>query len=136
MGILNGGWVSNRCSATTIGVLALIATPVVLVAVACGASVAPPVASEPTASIDITEVVANTRAAMETVTSFRVQGRTEYPAFCAEAIISGVSPARPNGKDVIDTCLEVRKAGLAGIDFFPIPYDREADRAQWEEVYS
>lgn len=77
MGILNGGWVSNTCSATTIGVLALIATPVVLVAVACGASVAPPVASEPTASIDITEVVANTRAAMETVTSFRVQGRTE-----------------------------------------------------------
>ena len=77
MGILNGGWVSNTCSATTIGVLALIATPVVLVAVACGASVAPPVASEPTASIDITEVVANTRAAMEAVTSFRVQGRTE-----------------------------------------------------------
>jgi hypothetical protein len=64
------------------------------------------------------------------------QVQSEYPAFCAEAVISGVSPARPNGKDVIDTCLEVRKAGLAGIDFFPIPYDREADWAQWEEVYS
>ncbi len=62
--------------------------------------------------------------------------RTAYPSFCAEAIISSVSPGRPDGNEVFNACLEARNAGLAGIDFFPIPYEREAEQAQWEEVYS
>ena len=62
--------------------------------------------------------------------------QTGYPGFCAEAIISGVSPGRPDGNEVFNACLEARNAGLAGIDFFPIPYEREAEQAQWEEIYS
>ena len=59
-----------------------------------------------------------------------------YPDFCAEAIISGVSPGRPDGNEVFNACLEAHNAGLAGIDFFPVPYEREAERAQWEAIYS
>ena len=62
--------------------------------------------------------------------------QTVYPDFCAEAIISGVWPGRPDGMEVFDACLQARYAGLAGIDFIPAPYEREADRAQWEEVYA
>ena len=62
--------------------------------------------------------------------------QTAYPDFCAEAIISGVSPGRPDGHSVFNACLEARHAGLAGVDFFPVPYEKEAERAQWEEFYA
>ena len=62
--------------------------------------------------------------------------RSVYPGFCAEAVISGVSPGRPEGNKVFKACLDARNAGLAGIDFFPIPYEREAEQAQWKEIYS
>ena len=59
-----------------------------------------------------------------------------YQGFCAEAIISGLSPRRSDGNEVFRACLDARSAGLAGIDFIPIPYEREADRAHWEKIYS
>lgn len=62
--------------------------------------------------------------------------QSAYPGFCAEAIISGVSPGRPDGDKVFKACLEARNAGLAGIDLFPVPYEREAEQAQWKEIYS
>lgn len=37
---------------------------------------------------------------------------------------------------MLSACLDARRAGLAGIDFLPSPYEREAERAQWEEVYA
>lgn len=62
--------------------------------------------------------------------------QTEHPGFCAEAVISGVSPGRPEGNDVFDACLDAKSDGLAGIDFSPVPYDREAEAAQWDSIYS
>ena len=62
--------------------------------------------------------------------------KTKYPGFCAEAVISGLSPWRPDGNVLLDACLEARWAGLAGIDFIPTPYEREAKREQWDETYS
>ena len=62
--------------------------------------------------------------------------KTKYPGFCAEAVISGLSPWRPDGNVLLDACLEARRAGLAGIDFIPTPYEREAKREQWDETYS
>ena len=62
--------------------------------------------------------------------------QTEHPGFCAEAVISGVSPGRPEGNDVFDACLDASSAGLAGIDFFPVPYEREAEGDQWDTIYS
>ena len=61
------------------------------------------------------------------------QVQSRYPDFCAELIISGIRMAQPA---VINACLEARKAGLAGIDLFPTPYEREADPAEWKELYS
>lgn len=58
-----------------------------------------------------------------------------YPNFCAEAIISGLWTTRPDGKEAIDACLAARRDGLAGIDFIPTPYDREAAWAEWDEAY-
>ena len=60
-----------------------------------------------------------------------VQGR--YPDFCAEVIVSGIRTEQPY---VIDACLEARDAGLAGIDLFPTPYELEAERAEWNKLYS
>ena len=62
--------------------------------------------------------------------------QAEHPGFCAEAVISGVWAGRGDGNDVIDACLDARSAGLAGIDFVPMPYEREAETAHWKEVYS
>ena len=62
--------------------------------------------------------------------------KTKYPGFYAEAVISGLSPQRPDGNVLLDACLEARWAGLAGIDFIPTPYEREAKREQWDETYS
>ncbi len=59
-----------------------------------------------------------------------------YLGFCAEAIISVVSPARPEGDRLFDLCLEAKDAGLAGIDFIPILYELEAGRTQWEAIHS
>ena len=61
------------------------------------------------------------------------QVQSSYPDFCAEVIMSGVRTPQP---DVMDACLEARRAGLAGIDLFPAPYEREADPAEWNELYS
>ena len=61
----------------------------------------------------------------------QVQG--SYPDFCAEVIASGVRTTQP---DVVDACMEAREAGLAGIDLFPAPYEREADPAEWKKLYS
>ncbi|MDE2715762.1 MAG: hypothetical protein OXI33_01955 [Chloroflexota bacterium] len=62
--------------------------------------------------------------------------RNDHPNFVAEAIISGVSPARAGAQDVIDSCLQAHKDGLAGIDFLPVPYEREADGESWRKIYS
>lgn len=62
--------------------------------------------------------------------------RTKFPGFCAGAIISGLSPERPDGHEVLNACLEARKAGLSGIDFIPMPYEREAGRDHWNTIYS
>ena len=62
--------------------------------------------------------------------------RDIYPGFVAEAIISGVSPARPDGKDFLAACLDARNAGLAGIDFFSPPRASGSNRALWREIYS
>ena len=64
------------------------------------------------------------------------QAQAEYPEFCAEAVISGVWPGRPDGGDVFAACLDARSAGLAGIDFVPMPYSHEADRRHWDEAYA
>ena len=47
--------------------------------------------------------------------------------------MSGVRTPQP---DVMDACLEARRAGLAGIDLIPTPYEREADPAEWKKLYS
>ena len=59
-----------------------------------------------------------------------------HPEFCAEAVITGVWPGRSDGGAAFDACLEARRAGLAGVDFLPAPYQREAEPAQWEAVYA
>ena len=61
------------------------------------------------------------------------QVQSTYPDFCAEVIASGVRTAQP---DVVDACLEARRAGLAGIDLFPTPYDSEAEPVEWNVLYS
>ena len=62
--------------------------------------------------------------------------RATHPGFCAEALISGIWPGRPNGDRVFDACLDARGAGLAGIDFVPMPYEREANHSHWVEACS
>lgn len=62
--------------------------------------------------------------------------RNSHPNFVAEAIISGVSPARADAQDVIDSCLQAQSDGLAGIDFLPVPYETEADGEYWRKIYS
>ena len=58
--------------------------------------------------------------------------RAPHPTFHAEAIITSVWPERAGGAEMFETCLHMRDEGLAGIDFIPEPYDREAD---WTEAY-
>ena len=58
--------------------------------------------------------------------------RAHSPAFHAEAIISGIWPARENASRVLDACISAREDGLAGIDFLSEPYDAGAD---WTEAY-
>lgn len=58
--------------------------------------------------------------------------RARYPDFHAEAIISGIWPARPNAARVLDACIRAREEGLGGIDFLSEPYDAGAD---WTEAY-
>ncbi len=58
--------------------------------------------------------------------------RAQYPAFHAEAIITGVWPEREGGAEMFEACLRMRDEGLAGIDFIPEPYEREA---HWTEAY-
>ena len=60
------------------------------------------------------------------------QVQRRYPDFHAEAVISGICPSRQGATEVLDACLSARCEGLAGIDFFPEPYDSEAD---WTEAY-
>jgi len=59
----------------------------------------------------------------------------DFPRCHAEAIISGLTPARPNRWDrVLPRCLELAREGLGGIDIIPDPYAAEADWrgvAQW-----
>lgn len=62
--------------------------------------------------------------------------RDIYPDFFAEAIISGVSPDRPNGKELLDACLVARNAGLSGIDFLSSPRASGSNGARWREIYS
>ena len=64
------------------------------------------------------------------------QVQSSHPDFCAEVIIFSIWPTRPDSNIVIDACLEAEKAGLAGIDFVATPYEREADPAEWKEVYA
>lgn len=58
--------------------------------------------------------------------------RARYPDFHAEAIISGIWPARANAARVLDACIRAREEGLGGIDFLSEPYDAGAD---WTEAY-
>ena len=62
--------------------------------------------------------------------------QSEYPGFCAEAIISGLSPGRPHGAERLRACVESRSVGITGIAFIPTPYEREATRDQWHEICS
>ena len=62
--------------------------------------------------------------------------RNDHPNFVAEAVISGISPARADAQDVIDFCLQAQSDGLAGIDFLPVPYETEADGECWRKIYS
>jgi adenosine deaminase len=52
----------------------------------------------------------------------------DFPQCYAEAIISGLTPARPDRWDqVFLRCLDLAAEGLAGIDIIPDPYAAEAD---------
>jgi adenosine deaminase len=61
------------------------------------------------------------------------QVRQRYPLLRAEAIISGVWPGRnERAEPAFRACLDAAEDGLAGLDFIPIPYEREAD---WAEAH-
>ena len=56
--------------------------------------------------------------------------RDRFPAFRATAVIAGVFPrSAPNvaGDPVLDACMRAARDGLAGVDFIPQPFSREAD---------
>jgi adenosine deaminase len=59
----------------------------------------------------------------------------DFPRCQAEAIISGLTPGRPDRWDrVLPRCLDLAREGLGGIDIIPDPYAAEADWqgvAQW-----
>ncbi len=62
--------------------------------------------------------------------------RDRFPAFRATAVIAGVFPrSAPNvaGDPVLDACMRAARDGLAGVDFIPQPFSREAD---WRGVYT
>jgi adenosine deaminase len=62
--------------------------------------------------------------------------RADYPAFRAAAIIAGVFPqAAPDAArdPLLEACVAAARDGLAGVDFIPQPYSREAD---WRGVYA
>ncbi len=58
--------------------------------------------------------------------------RARHPTFHAEAIITGLWPERVGATEMFEACLRMRDEGLAGIDFIPEPYEREA---RWTEAY-
>ena len=58
--------------------------------------------------------------------------RKDYPAFHAEALVTGLWPARPGMLEAFEDSLRAAEEGLAGIDFIHLPYDREVD---WTEAY-
>ncbi len=58
--------------------------------------------------------------------------RETYPSFHAEALVTGVWPGRGGASAAFASALQAAEDGLGGIDFIPIPYDREAD---WSEAY-
>ena len=60
----------------------------------------------------------------------RVQAN--YPNFYAEALVTGLWPTRPGAPEAFEDSLRAAEDGLAGIDFIPIPYDKEAD---WGDAY-
>ena len=53
--------------------------------------------------------------------------REVHPSFHAEALVTGVWPGRDGALAAFQSALQAAEDGLAGIDFIPIPYDREAD---------
>ena len=58
--------------------------------------------------------------------------REIYPAFHAEAIVTGLWPGRDGASEAFASAIQAAEEGLAGIDFIPVPYDQEAD---WNEAY-
>ena len=58
--------------------------------------------------------------------------RDIYPSFHAVPLVTGVWPGRGGASAAFASALQAAKDGLGGIDFIPIPYDREAD---WSEAY-
>jgi adenosine deaminase len=64
-----------------------------------------------------------------------LHAQRDFPGCQAEAIISGLMPARPDRWErVLPRCLELAREGLGGIDIIPEPYAAEADWrgvAQW-----
>lgn len=58
--------------------------------------------------------------------------RGVHPSFRAEALVTGIWPGRDGSLAAFESALQAARDGLAGIDFIPIPYDREAD---WREAY-
>lgn len=58
--------------------------------------------------------------------------RARHPGFHAETIITGVWPERPGAEQMFEACHRLKDEGLAGIDFIPEPYDRDAN---WLSVH-
>ena len=58
--------------------------------------------------------------------------REVHPGFHAEALVTGVWPGRDGASEGFASALQAADEGLAGIDFVPVPYHREAD---WNEAY-
>lgn len=51
-----------------------------------------------------------------------------WPGLRAEALMSGLTPARPERWErILPACLAAARLGLAGIDIIPDPYDSQAD---------
>ena len=62
--------------------------------------------------------------------------REIYPAFHAEALVTGLWPDRDGASEAFASAIQAAEEGLAGIDFIPVPYDQEADwsEADWSEA--
>jgi adenosine deaminase len=61
-----------------------------------------------------------------------LRARDRYPGIRAVPLISGLWPARREARRVLDACLRAASAGLAGVDFLPVPYEGAVD---WAEAY-